>query len=215
MIARLHCFGESGHAYKAALTLTLCGIDWQPVFVDFFNGETRMPAYRRLNAMGEVPVLELEDRVLTQSGAIQIWAAERTGRLLGPDREETLRWLFFDNHRISGQAGTLRFLRNFLPPGKREPAVIDWLSGRLHAALKVLEARLSEGDWLAAQEPTIADLACCGYLYYPEPFGFDRTGWPAIAAWLDRIAALPGWRHPYDLLPRREGLSPSLALAAR
>jgi glutathione S-transferase len=48
---------------------------------------------------------------------------------------------------------------------------------------------------------TIADLTCCGYLYYPEPFGFDRADWPNIAAWLDRIADQPGWQHPYDLMP--------------
>ena len=41
----------------------------------------------------------------------------------------------------------------------------------------------------------------CGYLYYPEPFGFDRTDWPATSRWLDRVAALPGWKHPYDLMP--------------
>ncbi len=59
----------------------------------------------------------------------------------------------------------------------------------------------------------IADTACCGYLYYPEPFGFDRADWPAIDAWLDRIAAVPGWRHPYDMMPRVPGLSPTLARA--
>ena len=47
----------------------------------------------------------------------------------------------------------------------------------------------------------MADLSCCGYLYYPEPFGFDRAAWTGIDAWLDRIAALPGWAHPYDLMP--------------
>ena len=47
----------------------------------------------------------------------------------------------------------------------------------------------------------IADLSCCGYLYYPEPFGFSRADWPHIDAWLTRIAALPGWKHPYDLMP--------------
>jgi glutathione S-transferase len=212
MTPRLYCFGESGNAYKAALTLTLCGIAWEPVFVDFFNGGSRTPEYRRLNAMGEVPALELGDRVLTQSGVIQLWAAERTGRLLGPDREEALRWVLFDNHKVSGLAGALRFHRNFLPPDKRSAEVVAWLEGRLRSALKVMEARLSESEWLAGGAPTVGDLACCGYLYYPEPFGFDRAEWPAVSAWLDRIAGLPGWRHPYDLMPRREGLSPSLAL---
>ncbi|TNC71504.1 glutathione S-transferase family protein [Rubellimicrobium roseum] len=203
MTLHLHCFGESGNAYKAALTLTLCGIDWEPVFVDFFHGATRTPEFRALNVMGEVPVLVGDDVKLTQSGTIQLWAAERTGRLLGPSRAEALRWLLFDNHKVSSQAGALRFHMNFLAPEKRSPQVMDWLSGRLRAALQSMEAQLGQTPWLAGEEVTIGDIACCGYLYYPEPFGFDRAEWPAIDAWLDRISALPGWRHPYDMMPGR------------
>ena len=56
-------------------------------------------------------------------------------------------------------------------------------------------------DWIVGDAPTIADFACCGYLYYPEPFGFARAEWPNIDRWLSNIAALPGWKHPYDLMP--------------
>ena len=67
---RLYCFAESGNAYKVALMLELCGLDWEARKVDFFGGETRTPEYRRtVNEMGEVPVLEHGDRHLTQSGA--------------------------------------------------------------------------------------------------------------------------------------------------
>ncbi len=209
MALRLHCFGESGNAYKAALTLTLCGLDWEPVWVDFFGGASRTAEYRDVNIMGEAPVLEADGRVLTQSGVIQLWAAERTGRFL-PDREEALRWVFFDNHKVSSQAGALRFHLNFLPEAKRSPEVVDWLKGRLASAYRVLEGQLARTPWLAGGEPSIGDLACCGYLFYPEPFGFDRRDWPAIDAWLSRIEALPGWAAPYDLMPRREGKSPTL-----
>lgn len=202
MTARLWCFGESGNAYKAALTLTLCGIEWEPVFVDFFGGETRTPQFREINVMGEVPVLVDGDVKLTQSGTIQLWAAERTGWLLG-NRAESLRWLLFDNHKVSSQAGALRFHMNFLAEEKREPAVVAWLQGRLRSAYHVMEAQLSRSPFLAGEEPTIGDTACCGYLYYPEPFGFERREWPAIDAWLDRIAGLPGWKHPYDMMPGR------------
>lgn len=78
MTARLHCFGESGNAYKAAPTLTLAGYDWEPVFVDFFNGATRTAEFRRLNVMGEVPVLEDGGAVISQSGAIMYHVARRT-----------------------------------------------------------------------------------------------------------------------------------------
>jgi glutathione S-transferase len=209
MTLRLHCFGESGNAYKAALTLTLCGLDWEPEFVDFFRGASRTLEYRDFNVMGEAPVLEVEGRTMTQSGVIQLWAAERTGRFLEP-REDALRWVLFDNHKVSSQAGALRFHLHFLPEDKRSPEVIDWLTARLRSAFQVMESQLQRTPWLAGSDPTIGDLACCGYLYYPEPFGFDRADWPAIDAWLDRIAALPGWQHPYDLMPRRAGASPTL-----
>ena len=77
----LHCFGESGNAYKAALPLHLSGLDWRPEFVDFFNGGTRSGEFRQLNPMGEVPVLVDGDLVLSQSGAIQHYIAEQSGRL--------------------------------------------------------------------------------------------------------------------------------------
>ena len=201
MTAQLWCFGESGKAYKAALTMELAGYDWRPVYVDFFNGEARSPEFRALNEMGEVPVFREGDLTLTQSAVIQLHVAERAGKFLGDDRNETLRWLMFDNHKLSGQAGSARFLANFLPAAKRPQEVIAWLQGRLNATYKVLDDHLAGRDWVAGRTPTIADFACCGYLYYPEPFGFDRAEWPHIDRWLDGIAALPGWKHPYDLMP--------------
>ena len=203
MTAQLYCFGESGNAYKAALTMALTGYDWQPVFVDFFNGATRSPDYLALNEMGEAPVFVEGDLKLTQSGVIQLHVAEATGQLMGApeDRAEVLRWLFWDNHKGSSQFGALRFMMNFLPEEKRPAEAIKWLSGRAQAALKTLDAHLQDRDWMVGTGPTLADIACCGYLYYPEPFGFDRNQFPAISRWLDRIAALPGWKHPYDLMP--------------
>ncbi|SMX32148.1 glutathione S-transferase family protein [Actibacterium lipolyticum] len=204
MTIKLYCFGESGNAYKAALTLQLAEVDWEPVFVDFFNGEARTPAFQELNPMGEVPVMVDGDVTLSQSGVIQDYISSKTGKFGGrsaAERREVLRWLFWDNHKMSSQAGTTRFMMNFLPEDKRSADVIAFLQGRLRAALKVLEAELADKDWLVGDAPTIADFACCGYLYYPEPFGFDRKDYPNIDAWLDRIAALPGWKPPYDLMP--------------
>lgn len=204
MTIRLYCFGESGNAYKAALTLELAGLDWEPVWVDFFNGAARSPEFLALNPMGEVPVMVDGEITLSQSGVIQDYVSSKSGKFGGQsaaERREVLRWMFWDNHKMSGQAGALRFMMNFLPEDKRPAPVIDWLSGRVRAALTVLERGLSDRDWLVGDRPTSADLACCGYLYYPEPFGFDRADWPKIDAWLDRIAALPGWKHPYELMP--------------
>ncbi len=204
MTNTLYCFAESGNAYKAALALELSGLPWEPRFVDFFNGEARSPAFRALNPMGEVPVLDADGLILTQSGVIQDWVMETTGKLSGTSpeaRREILRWTIFDNQKVSGMAGPLRFIMNFLPEDKRDAGVTGFLSGRLKAALATLEGQLAARDWLVGDQLTCADLSCAGYLYYPEPFTFTRADYPAIDAWLDRIAATPGWRHPYDLMP--------------
>ncbi|MEM0935394.1 MAG: glutathione S-transferase [Pseudomonadota bacterium] len=200
----LHCFGESGNAYKVALALEVSGLPWRPIYVDFFNGGGRSAEFRALNPMGECPVLVDGTTVLTQSGVIQDYVSGLTGKHGGAsaeERREVLRWVLWDNHKLSSQAGVTRFLMNFVSPEKRPAEVISWLHGRLRAAYAVLDAHLANRDWIVGNGPTNADFSCCGYLYYPEPFGFDRAKWPQIDAWLTRLSNLPAWKRPYDLMP--------------
>jgi len=205
MTIKLHCFGESGNAYKAALALQLSGLKWEPVKIDFFGGETRTPDFRAtVNVMGEAPVMINGDIRLTQSGVIQDYVAEKSGRFGGRDaeeRREILRWVLWDNHKLSSMAGMTRFLMNFLPEDKRPQEVIAFNLGRLQTAYTVLNNHLEGRDWIVGDEVTNADLSCCGYLYYPEPFGFDRSAFPNIDAWLTRLSEQPGWKAPYDLMP--------------
>lgn len=206
MTLKLYCFGESGNAYKAALTMNLAGLEWEPVYVDFFNGEARSDEYRALNVMGEVPMLidTDHDYTLTQSGAIQDYIVHLTGKLTGDtpeERREVLRWVLWDNHKLSSVAGPTRFLANFLPEDKRPADVISFFQGRLAATYAILNTHLEGRDWIVGDHVTIADTSCCGYLYYPEPFGFDRKDFPNIDAWLTRLSEQPGWAHPYDLMP--------------
>ncbi|MEM7635559.1 MAG: glutathione S-transferase N-terminal domain-containing protein, partial [Pseudomonadota bacterium] len=102
---QLYCFGESGNAYKAALMLELCGADWEPHFVDFFNGETRTDDYRaKVNEMGEVPVLLHGDRKLIQTGVMLEYLATTFGKFgwdNDDERREILRWMYFDNHKFT------------------------------------------------------------------------------------------------------------------
>ena len=205
MTIKLHCFGESGNAYKAALALELSGLEWEAVYVDFFKGETRTEAYRSdINEMGEVPVMIDGEIHLTQSGVIQSYVTEKTGKFGGTsraDERDVLRWVLWDNHKLSSQAGMTRFLMNFLPEDKRPLEAIGFVQGRLTAAYGVLDAHLKDRDWIVGDGITNADLSCFGYLYYPEPFGFDRKEWPNIDAWLERLSNVDGWKHPYDLMP--------------
>lgn len=204
MSYRLHCFAESGNSFKAAQMLSVCGLKWTPVVVDYFNGETRGAAYRRdVNEMGEVPVLDDGARKLSQSGVILTALAERTGRFgwaSDDERLEGLRWLLFDNHKFTSYVATLRFLVALAKTG--ETPVTEFLRGRAEAAIGVVEAHLAGADWLVGGRPTIADFSLSGYLFYPEEYGIDWAARPAIGRWLGRIRALPGWIPPYEAMPR-------------
>ena len=204
MTIKLYCFGESGNAYKAALPLELSGLAWEPVYVDFFGGASRTPEFRAQNVMGEAPVMEDGELRLTQSGVIQQYITDKTGKYGGKTQDETyqiLRWVLWDNHKLSSQAGMTRFLMNFLPEDKRPAEVIGFTQGRLRAAYETLNTHLDGREWIVGDAPTMADFSCCGYLYYPEPFGFTRADWPNIDRWLSNIQGLDGWKHPYDLMP--------------
>jgi glutathione S-transferase len=202
----LYCFAQSGNAYRAALMLNLIGADWKPVFVDFFKGQTRTPEYRtQVNEMGEAPVLVHGAKKLTQSGVILSYLARRSGKYLpqGEDEElEALRWIIFDNQKVNGFLGPYRFLKNFAKPAG-DPAVLAFFRGRIDGNLGIVNKRLESRKFLLGDRPTIADVSLAGYLYYPvEEFGFDiGKDHPAIAAWRERIKALPGWAHPYDVMP--------------
>ena len=199
---RLYCFAQSGNAYKAALMLSLCGADWEARFVDFFNGATRTQEFRQINEMGEVPVLEHQGSRLSQSGVILDYLAtrfEKFGWADEDERREILRWLLWDNHKLTSYIGTLRFLTRFMKTG--ETPVTEFLRGRVQGALGVLDHHLEGRDFAVAGRPTIADVSMCGYLFWPDEFGVSWTGHPQIGAWLARIEALPGWVHPYQLMP--------------
>jgi len=189
------------------LMLNLIRADWEPVFVDFFGKAVqRTPEWRaEVNEMGEAPVLVDGERKLTQSGVILTYLSEKTDLYhtkTEDDRLEVLRWLLFDNQKVNGFLGPYRFLRWILkPPG--DPKVLEFLKGRIDNNLGVVDKRLAKDHWLLGDYPTIADISMCGYMYYPvEELGFDIPAtYPNIGKWLNRIKALPGWKHPYDLMP--------------
>ena len=200
----LHCFGESGNAYKVALMLELCRLPWKPVWVDFFNGETRQPGYRaEFNEMGEAPVLDHGGRKLTQSGVILDYLAE-TSRKFGAksddERREIWRWILFDNHKFTANLATLRFLVQFAKTG--ETPVTEFLRGRCVNALKIVDGHLAKSPFIIGKRATIADLSMCGYLFYGEELTVPLEPHKNVLKWLDHIKALPGWKHPYDLMPR-------------
>jgi len=202
---RLHYFPESGNSYKLALMLTLCGQTFEPIWTDFAGGATRTAAWRaNVNVMGEIPVLEEDGVRLTQTAPILLRLAERYGKFAATndvERHEILRWLFWDNHKLTGYMATYRFQRAFT--ASPDPAVLTFLRRRIDDFLGILDAHLRERSFVAGERPTVADLSMIGYLLFPP----HETGYhfavshPAVHAWLQQIKALAGWRAPYDLLP--------------
>ncbi|MBV8851690.1 MAG: glutathione S-transferase family protein [Methylobacteriaceae bacterium] len=202
---RLHYFPESGNSYKLALMLTLCGQKFEPVWTDFGGGITRTPEWRAsVNPMGEIPVLEEYDRKLTQTAPILLRLSQRYGRFGGTnedERYEILRWLFWDNQKLSSFMATYRYMHAFTP--SPDPAVLKFLKWRVDDFLRILETRLAGQKFVIGEEPTIVDISMMAYLSFPVvESGYDfALSHPAIDAWLKRLAALPGWKAPYDLLP--------------
>ena len=159
----------------------------------------RNPATGEL--LGEVPAMdgaEVRARLLRARAAQADWAKTSFSQ-----RREVLRWLFFDNHKFTSYFATYRFMKSFAPTAP-DPVVSAWLLGRMDNAFGIVEKHLAERRFIAGQQPTIADMSLCGYLYFPpDESGYDIAGrYPAIVRWLDRLkSALPGWKPPYEMLP--------------
>ena len=210
MLPILYCHRESGHSYKAALALTLMSVPFEQRPVDLnLPREQRPEDFRRASMFGEVPALIDEDGVaVCQSNAILDHVARRHGKLDGDTpaaRTRVREWLFWEANRLALSLPHLRFSRRFTPAGE---ALETYWTGRMHADLDCLDRTLDKSAFLVGAAPTIADIACCGYLYWADQAEVDLRRWPAVMAWLDRIRSLPRWQAPYDLLEDRYPIRP-------
>nr|WP_244548759.1 glutathione S-transferase family protein [Bradyrhizobium canariense] len=154
--------------------------------------------------MGEIPVLEADGERLTQTAPILLQLAEQYGRFGGEnpkEKFEALRWLFWDNHKLTGYMATYRYSRTFTP--SPDPHVLKHFRKRLDDFLSILEQHMQRNAFAIGDKPTVADFSMMAYLSYPsDETGYDfTTSHPAVKAWLQRLASLPGWRSAYDLLP--------------
>jgi glutathione S-transferase len=204
---RLYDYAASGNCFKVRLLLALLGRPYERVAVDIFAGDTLTDAFGLLNPLRETPVLELDDgRVLTQSNAIVWFLGEGTEFL--PDdafaRGEVASWLSFEQERVMGGIGGPRF--RALTGRPFDPSKLE--TGR--GALAHLDTHLSTRDWLVGDVPTIADVAVFAYGSRAAEAGLDTP--PNVAAWLDRVRALPGFVDDYIVYPdnARPGASRSI-----
>jgi len=192
----LYSMQRSGNCYKVRLTLAQLGIPYQLVEIDILKGETRTPDFLARNPSGQVPLLEaVPGRYLPESGAILWYLA--LGTQLAPEdrieRAEALQWMFFEQHSLVPYIGAAHFWLVLVKGGRelQMHALEEWMEHG-YRALQVMEKHLQNHRFFAADRYTIADIALYGYTHIANECDFDLTGFPAVRAWLKRIAEQPG-----------------------
>lgn len=187
---------DSGNCYKPRLLLAHLGISFRIVDVDANDGSTQDAAFLARNPNGKVPVLERDDgRHLAESNAILLHLAEGTPFLPADpfDRAKAYEWLFFEQYSHEPAIAVRRSLLVY--PERARQADAAQLARLLQAgerALAVMEQRLAAADWLAGSAISVADIALYAYTHMAGEGGFDLSRYPAVSAWLRRVAGTPG-----------------------
>jgi len=191
----LYDYLDSGNGYKCRLILALLNIPYTRVELDLDKGETRTHAFLAKNPNGRIPALELEDGVvLPESNAILYYLADGSPYL--PEsrlaRAQVMQWLFFEQYSHEPYVATPRWILRHL--GRAHPRMAE-MPERLEkgrAALSVMDQHLSKADFFVGQRYTIADIALYAYTHRADEADHDLTPYPALRAWLARVASQPG-----------------------
>ncbi|HVJ42447.1 MAG TPA: glutathione S-transferase [Dongiaceae bacterium] len=190
---KLYFFPLSGHAHRAHLFLSLIGAPHEVVTVDMKNGQHKTPEYLNMNRFGQVPVLEDDGKYIADSNAILVYAAKKFGKTdwLPEDpagAAAVQRWLSVAAGQIAFGPAAARLITVFGAKFNPEEVI-----ARAHAVLKVIETELTGRNWLAADHPTIADVALYSYIARAPEGNVDLAAYPQVRAWLGRIEGLKGF----------------------
>ena len=190
---RLHRHPLSGHSHRVELMLSLLGLVSERVEVDLLQGEHKRPAFLALNPFGQVPVLEDDGLVISESNAILVYLAKRYGAAHWlPDdpagAAAVERWLSIAAGPLVSGPATARLITVFGAQHDAELAI-----ARSHSLLRILEAELRDRDHLVGSSPTIADVALYTYVAHAPEGNVDLGPYPSVRAWLERIEKLPGF----------------------
>jgi glutathione S-transferase len=191
---RMYGDRRSGNCYKIELLMSYLELEYEWVDVDILAGETRTTDFSMLNLNAKIPVLDLPGgQHLAESNAILNYLADGTeylpsGRL---QRAYVLQWQFFEQYSHEPYIAVARFIAKYLgmPASRREE--FDSLQAGGHKALAVMEKHLETRAYFVNYSLTIADIALYAYTHVAHEGGFDLAGYPAIRAWLDRVAEHP------------------------
>jgi glutathione S-transferase len=191
----LYSMRRSGNCYKVRLTLAQLDIPHKLVEIDILRGETRTPEFLAMNPSGHVPLLEVASgRYIAESNAILWYIAGHTP--LFPDdradRAEVLQWMFFEQHSLEPNLGAAYFWLTLVKGGRelQSHALEDWMEEG-YRALGVMEKHLATRPFFVADRYTIADIALYAYTHLAHQCDYDLAGFPAVRAWLGRVAGQP------------------------
>jgi glutathione S-transferase len=186
----------SGNCYKVRLLLAHLGIPFELRELDVVDRSNRPEVLGGLNPSLRVPTLVLDDgRALGESGAILWYFGEGT-RFVPADRYEragVLQWMFFEQYDHEPSVAVVRFLVRYSGRAHESAELIEQKTASGYRALDAMETHLDgERRFFVGDSPTLADIALYAYTHVAPEGGFDLGGYPAIRAWIDRVAAMPG-----------------------
>jgi glutathione S-transferase len=183
----------SGNCYKVRLLLAHLNLSYETIDVDVTSDIPE--ELQRLNPAGQVPLLILDDgRALAESNAILWHLAQQTKYLADEpvERQEVLRWLFFEQNAHEPNIATSRFIITYAKTAERFGPVLEYLARRGHAALAAMESQLADRPFFAGRVYSIADIALYAYTHAADEGRFELQLYPRVRAWLDRVRAQPG-----------------------
>ena len=185
----------SGNCYKVRLLLAQLGIPYEKRDVDVIDRSDPRDFLAGLNPVRRAPTLVLDDgRPLAESNAILWYFGEGTRFVPDDryDRAKVLQWMFFEQYEHEPAIAVARFLKTYSGKPELWESQREHLTKRGIKALHALEGGLQDRDWLAGAGMTIADVALYAYTHSADEGGFSLDEYPAIRAWLERVAAQPG-----------------------
>jgi glutathione S-transferase len=190
---KLYHFSLSGHSHRAVLFASLLGADVDLVEVDLAKGRHKTPEFLELNSFGQVPVLDDEGTVVTDSNAILVYLAKKYGRTdwMPEDAAGSAavqKWLSVAAGEIASGPARARLITVF--GAKYDPQDVI---RNAHSILKLIDAELDGRDWITGTGPTIADIALYSYVAKAPEGNVDLSGYANVGAWLQRVESLPGF----------------------
>jgi glutathione S-transferase len=193
----------SSSTYKPMLYLALARLPFSFRTVNLKLGVQKAPEHLARNRYGQVPVLHHRGLTIVQSNVILDHLARTTGHFEGRTEQEcwTAReWLSWEADAITNVAK----VRHYSRFRSVDPAVMAYFRPLAEAAIGFVDRALADRDWLVGEAPTIADIGCWGRMVFMAEGGLDIARWPNVEAWSRRLAAMPGFALPYDLIPKRD-----------